>query len=188
MFNTVSGKKIAIFGFAFKKDTGDVRETPGIRVCELLMEDGAVCQVYDPKVQRADAISEFEAHSITVNDRLFVTCHSPEEAVLDSHAIVVLTEWDCFKSYDYKKFFGLMQKPAFLFDGRNILDHEGLQRLGFEVHAIGKSLENDGSFLPAPVARPDVTVSVPLAGMGTGSAGMGTSSAGTGASPRAKAS
>lgn len=65
-----------------------------------------------PSLFPLDAIAEFEAHGIKVSDRLFVQCQTPEEAVLDTHAIVVLTEWDCFKDYDYEKFFGIMQKPA----------------------------------------------------------------------------
>merc|ERR1711874_883558 len=68
LFNTVSKKKIAVFGFAFKKDTGDVRETPAVTVCDMLMQDGAMVHVYDPKVQRADAITEFKYHGVEVND------------------------------------------------------------------------------------------------------------------------
>jgi len=100
----------------------------------------AICQVYDPQVQRADALLEFEQHGLTVSEKQFVSCLSPEDAVLDAHAIVVLTEWDCFKHYDYQKFFKLMVKPAFIFDGRNLLNHRELENMGFEVHAIGKSL------------------------------------------------
>lgn len=138
MFNTVSGKKIAIFGFAFKKDTGDVRETPAIDVCKMLMQDGAICQVYDPKVVRDDALFEFKMHDIEVNDKLFITCKSPEEAIRDAHAIIVLTEWEEFKKYDYTEFFNQMQQPAFVFDGRNLLDARELTRIGFEVHGVGK--------------------------------------------------
>merc|ERR1712194_646861 len=140
MFNTVSGKKVAVFGFAFKKDTGDVRETPAIRVCQMLMDDGAICQVYDPQVRRADALLEFESHGLPVSEKQFVSCVCPEDAVCDAHAIILLTEWDCFRSYDYAHFFRLMQKPAFVFDGRNHLDHASLEQIGYEVHAIGKSL------------------------------------------------
>merc|ERR1712176_148419 len=138
LFNTVSRKKIAIFGFAFKKDTGDVRETPAMTVCDTLMQDGAVLHVYDPKVEKRDAIAEFGYHDIEVDANLFIFASSPEEAVQGAHAIVVLTEWDEFKQYPYTKYFGSMMKPAFLFDGRNMLDHEGLRKIGFEVHALGQ--------------------------------------------------
>merc|ERR1712019_304958 len=79
LFNTVTNKKIAVFGFAFKKDTGDVRETPAITVCHMLMEDGAFVRVYDPKVQREDALREFAAHEMAVDDAHFVMCKTPED-------------------------------------------------------------------------------------------------------------
>merc|ERR1711920_1051823 len=116
LFNTVTNKKIAIFGFAFKKDTGDVRETPALKVCHMLMQDCAFVHVYDPKVKREDAVREFEMHDMEVDDDRFIMCASAEEAARDAHAIVVLTEWDCFKTYDYACFYEAMQKPAFIFD------------------------------------------------------------------------
>jgi len=139
LFNTVTNKKIAVFGFAFKKNTGDVRETPALKVCHMLMQDAAFVHVYDPKVKREDAIREFEMHDMEVDNERFTMSGSPEEAVQDAHAIVVLTEWDCFKTFDYKAFYQTMQKPAFMFDGRNMLDHAALEDIGFEVHALGKT-------------------------------------------------
>ncbi|CAD7948022.1 unnamed protein product [Amoebophrya sp. A25] len=139
MFNTVNGKNIAIYGFAFKKDTGDVRETPAIRVCELLIEDGAICQVYDPKVEKSDAMLEFRMQGIDVDENKLNFCADPLTAADGAHAIVVLTEWDEFCTYDYKELFKRMKKPAFIFDGRNLLDHQALSAIGFEVHAIGKA-------------------------------------------------
>merc|ERR1712048_687755 len=137
MFNTVTKKKIAIFGFAFKKDTGDVRETPALTVCHMLMQDGADVHVYDPKVKKVDAISEFACHGMEVPQDQFHFAESPDQAVEGAHAIVVLTEWDEFKKYRYGAFYSTMMKPAFLFDGRNMLDHTGLEKIGFEVHALG---------------------------------------------------
>jgi UDPglucose 6-dehydrogenase len=139
MFNTVTAKKIAVFGFAFKKDTGDVRETPAITICDMLMQDGAVVHVYDPKVTRESAMQEMKYHDIEIPEERFIFSSSPEEAVADAHAIVVLTEWDEFKTYDYHKFHQTMMKPAFLFDGRNLLDADKLASIGFEVHLLGKS-------------------------------------------------
>jgi len=138
LFNTVTKKKIAVFGFAFKKDTGDVRETPALTVCEMLMADGGIVHVYDPKVCYEEAIQEFKYHGIEVNKDQFIFSKSAAEAADGAHAIVVLTEWDEFKTYKYDDFYQKMMKPAFLFDGRNMLDHDSLQRLGFEVHALGK--------------------------------------------------
>merc|ERR1711878_1825 len=139
LFNTVTNKKIAIFGFAFKKNTGDVRETPALKVCHMLMQDAAYVHVYDPKVKREDAIREFEMHDMDVDSERFIMSGSPEEAAQDAHAIVVLTEWDVFKTYNYATFYHMMHKPAFVFDGRNMLDHTALEQIGFEVHALGKA-------------------------------------------------
>merc|ERR1712232_1325592 len=138
MFNTVTNKKICVFGFAFKKDTGDVRETPALTVCHMLMEDRANVHVYDPKVSREDALREFKDHGMEVEDDNLVFAKTPEEAVEGAHAIVLLTEWDEFKNYDYKKFYDKMMKPAFLFDGRNMLQHGLLEKMGYDVRALGK--------------------------------------------------
>eukprot|EP00438_Fugacium_kawagutii_P035381 Skav201840 [mRNA] locus=scaffold484:243631:246209:- [translate_table: standard] len=138
LFNTVTKKKIAVLGFAFKKDTGDVRETPALMVCDMLMKDGAIVHVYDPKVVIEDALTEFKYHDIEVNTNQLIFTKTPQEACDGAHAIIVLTEWDEFKTYDYKNFYDKMMKPAFLFDGRNMLDHKSLVDIGFEVHALGK--------------------------------------------------
>merc|ERR1711992_167871 len=97
LFNTVTCKKIAILGFAFKKDTGDVRETPAVTVCNMLLQDGANVTVYDPKVKREDALTEFRYHNMQVDESRLIFCKTPEEAVDSAHALVVLTEWDEFK-------------------------------------------------------------------------------------------
>eukprot|EP00933_Yihiella_yeosuensis_P073531 TRINITY_DN82244_c0_g1_i1.p1 TRINITY_DN82244_c0_g1~~TRINITY_DN82244_c0_g1_i1.p1 ORF type:complete len:507 (-),score=115.70 TRINITY_DN82244_c0_g1_i1:169-1689(-) len=169
LFNTVTKKKIAIFGFAFKKDTGDVRETPALTVCEMLMNDGANVFVYDPKVERADALLEFEYHNIKVPESQFVFTESAQEAIDQAHAIVVLTDWDEFKTYNYELFYTKMMKPAFIFDGRNLLDHEGLQRIGFEVHALGKGSSSTSIEGPTFVERAQSTPK--LGGYG-GSSGL----------------
>merc|ERR1712151_353013 len=144
LFNTVTNKKIAVLGFAFKKDTGDVRETPAIDVCHMLLQDGAIVNVYDPKVAKEDAMTEFKYHDMTVDESRFHFCSSPLEAVDGAHALVVLTEWDEFKQYPYQGFHAKMMKPAFIFDGRGILNHKALENIGFEVHAIGKGRGPDG--------------------------------------------
>merc|ERR1711992_42778 len=81
LFNTVTHKKIAVLGFAFKKDTGDVRETPAITVCHMLMQDGAKVHVYDPKVKKEDALTEFKYHNMQVDESRLIFCKTPEEAV-----------------------------------------------------------------------------------------------------------
>merc|ERR1712024_298916 len=144
LFNTVTNKKIAVFGFAFKKDTGDVRETPAVLVTKMLMDDGAIVHVYDPKVKKEDAMSEFKYHNMEVDEHRLIFSKTPHEAVDGAHAIVVLTEWDEFKTYPYQAFHASMMKPAFMFDGRGILMHKELEDIGFEVHAIGKGRGSDG--------------------------------------------
>jgi len=129
MFGTVRRKKILILGFAFKKNTGDTRESPAIDVCKFLSDEGANLHIFDPKVSHSE-INENFPKAVTETD--------PMEAAKGSHAIVVLTEWDEFKTYDYQAIFTSMQRPAFLFDGRNILDHDQLTKIGFQVYAVGE--------------------------------------------------
>merc|ERR1712190_533207 len=144
LFNTVTNKKIAVFGFAFKKDTGDVRETPALSVTNMLLQDGAIVHVYDPKVKKEDAMIEFKYHNMQVDEDRFIFSGTPQEAVEGAHALVVLTEWDEFKTYPYAEFYAKMMKPACVFDGRGILNHKALEDIGFEVHAIGKGRGVDG--------------------------------------------
>ena len=144
MFNTVTGKKIAIFGFAFKKDTGDTRETAAAYVMKDLLEEQAMLDVYDPKVSRDQMFQEFD-YTLHVNTtsypdlhRSIVTKDSALEAATGAHAIAVMTEWAEFIHLNYEEVYKVMSKPAFIFDGRNILPHEKLRAIGFEVYAMGK--------------------------------------------------
>jgi len=136
MFNTVSGKKIAVLGFAFKKDTGDTRETPAIDVCKSLMDEKAKLALYDPKVSREQIYADLNIQSshdaIQIEDDPYIACSG-------AHAVAVLTEWDSFKDLDFQQIYDSMQKPAFVFDGRNILDLDKLKKIGFQVWGVGKS-------------------------------------------------
>ena len=136
LFNTVAGKKISILGFAFKKDTNDTRETAAIKVCSDLIEEQANVAVYDPEVKEGKIRSDLSLSGGGAN-RLAVH-EDPYEACKDSHAIAVLTEWDEFKTLDYDRIFESMEKPAFIFDGRNILDREALRSIGFQIRGIGR--------------------------------------------------
>lgn len=141
MFNTVSGKKIAILGWAFKKDTGDTRETAAVFVSKYLLEERAVLQVYDPKVSTAQMMRDlayYHAADDMDTDKHFRVCGNALDAVDGAHAIAVMTEWDEFTEIDFEDAYARMSKPAFVFDGRNILDHARLRDIGFEVFAIGK--------------------------------------------------
>lgn len=136
LFNTVAGKRIAIWGFAFKKDTNDTRESAAISVCKDLLTEMAEVVVYDPKVPAAKIRSEVLGDGVS-NGRLVVV-DSAEEAAKGAHAVAVLTEWDEFKEIDFERVFESMPKPAFLFDGRNLLDLEKLNNIGFTTSGVGK--------------------------------------------------
>ncbi len=136
LFNTVSDKRIAIFGFAFKKDTNDTRESPGIYICRDLLEEQANLAIYDPKVP-ADQIyrdlnGDSKSPAITIAEDAYAAAEG-------AHAIAILTEWDEFIDLDYERIYHSMKKPAFVFDGRNLLDLAKLRKIGFDVYAIGKS-------------------------------------------------
>ena len=147
LFNTVNGKKIAFLGWAFKKDTNDTRESAAIYVADHLLEDGANIHVYDPKVSeakiKADLSYLWELNGVTdarIAQKLAqVFVHTDvQDALKESHAIAILTEWDEFKSYDWNNIYENMYKPAFVFDGRNILDSTLLKTIGFQFLGIGK--------------------------------------------------
>ena len=137
MFNTVSGKSIAILGYAFKKDTNDVRESPAIAVCRRLLEEKADLRIYDPKVKAASILSSLGWTEKEASGRI-TFCGDAEEACQGTHAIALLTEWDEFKDIDFDEVFEKMSKPAYFFDGRNLIDPELLRKAGFRAFAIGK--------------------------------------------------
>ncbi|MGB0993343.1 MAG: UDP-glucose 6-dehydrogenase [Akkermansiaceae bacterium] len=140
LFNTVRGKRIAIWGFAFKKDTNDTRESASIYVCRGLLLEGAQIALYDPRVPVSLIHEDLKYVGVSqeVIDQQLTICNSCEEAANEAHGVAVLTEWDEFNDVDFTKVFDSMFKPAFLFDGRNLLDHERLRSIGFDVYAIGK--------------------------------------------------
>ncbi|WP_084399621.1 UDP-glucose 6-dehydrogenase [Pseudotamlana agarivorans] len=141
LYNTVSGKKIAFLGWAFKKDTNDTRESAAIYVADRLIDEQAQIWVYDPKVsarQMQADLNYLNTRTETENAKYLQTETNPYKALEGAHAIAVLTEWDEFKSYDWQKIYDNMSKPAFVFDGRNVLDQEALEAIGFQVQSIGR--------------------------------------------------
>lgn len=140
--NTLSGKKITFFGWAFKKNTNDTRESAAIYVADILIEDHGQIYVYDPKVNHKrmlEDLNNLKTRSKKKNKKYLHPVDDPYEAAKDSYAIAVITEWDEFKDYDWQRIYDNMIKPAYVFDGRNILDHDKLRKIGFKVQAIGKS-------------------------------------------------
>ena len=136
-FNTINDKVIAVLGFAFKKDTNDTRKSPAIDICKRLLEERATLNIYDPKVEPEKIVQNLESND---QDSRVNICSSSMETFQNANAILILTEWDEFKKIDFINAFEAMKKPAWIFDGRNILDHQELKTIGFEVKAIGKSL------------------------------------------------
>lgn len=133
MFNTIAGKRIAMFGFAFKADTGDTRESPAILVARELLEEKADLVITDPKAldQAREDLADLAARVRFEPD--------PYRAAQGAHAVALLTEWREYRQLDYRKIFAGMVQPAFLFDGRNHLDHKALFDIGFNVYSIGKA-------------------------------------------------
>lgn len=140
LYNTVSGKKIAFLGWAFKKDTNDTRESAAIKVADNLLNEQAEITVFDPKVVEERIFADLEylnTRSNEENRSLLNVENDPYKTCENAHAIAVLTEWDEFKTYNWKQIFENMQKPAFVFDGRGILDKETLEDIGFVYYKIG---------------------------------------------------
>ena len=136
LFNSVADKRIAVLGFAFKKDTDDTRESAAINIVRDLLAEQANVVVYDPKVSAAEIMSDVQGKGHT-NPRLTVAT-SAYEAAKGSHAVAIVTEWDEFKTLDYAKIYEGMSKPAFVFDGRNIVDLPKLRAIGFRAFGIGR--------------------------------------------------
>lgn len=141
LFNTVADKKITILGWAFKKDTNDSRESAAIYIADYLLNDRAKISVYDPKVSNEriyEDLEELKTRSSEMNKNLLMFESDVYMACKNSHAILILTEWDVFKELDWDKIYKGMEKPAFVFDGRLILNKKQLISIGFELFTIGE--------------------------------------------------
>ncbi|MGB0981093.1 MAG: nucleotide sugar dehydrogenase [Winogradskyella sp.] len=141
LYNTVSGKKIAFLGWAFKKETNDTRESSAIYVADQLINEQAQIHAYDPKVdakKMQDDLNYLNTRSAEENKAFLCTETDPYKACENAHAIAILTEWDVFKSYDWVRIYNSMEKPAFIFDGRNLLNQQEMETIGFKYFATGK--------------------------------------------------
>ncbi|MFN3908246.1 MAG: UDP-glucose 6-dehydrogenase [Flavobacterium sp.] len=141
LYNTIAGKKIAFLGWAFKKDTNDTRESAAIYVADKLINEQADIAVYDPKVSEKQMLNDLnylQSRSEEENQKAVKTSANAYEACKDAHAILILTEWDEFKTLNWEKVYQNMLKPAFIFDGRNLLDRGTLEKIGFIYHGTGK--------------------------------------------------
>ena len=132
-----------MLGWAFKKDTNDTRESASIYVTSDLILENASIHVFDPKVEKHQITKDLaylNVHSSEEIDSFLTIEEEPYKACENAHAIAILTEWDEFKSYNWQKIYDNMMKPAFIFDGRGILNVEKMKEIGFIVYSIGKSL------------------------------------------------
>lgn len=148
LFNTLTGKKVAILGFAFKKDTGDTRESPAITLCKYLRHERANVSIYDPQVSESQIRLDLTEPGISEDraecEKQFSIVDGPYSACEGADAVVICTEWDEFRNshLNYQKIYETMNKPAFIFDGRLILDQKGLEAIGFHVETIGRPRSN----------------------------------------------
>lgn len=133
MFNTLAGKRVALFGFAFKADTSDTRESPAINIARALAEERAQVVVSDPR-----ALDNARRELADLGDAVLFE-PDPYKAAQGAHAVAVMTDWDVYSRLDFRRIYEDMIKPAFVFDGRNILDHKALFEMGYNVYSIGKT-------------------------------------------------
>jgi len=144
LFYSINGKEISIYGFSFKKDTKDTREAASITIVLTLLQEGAIVKLYDPKVKRNQIIEDIkensEVNEFEVYKKNIKVFSSAYDVAENSDAIVICTEWDEFIDLDYRRIYNSMKKPAFIFDGRLILNHNILKKIGFIVEAIGKKI------------------------------------------------
>ncbi len=145
LYNTVSDKKITFFGWAFKKDTNDTRESAAIKVADNLLNEQAKISVYDPKVKAHQIYGDLnylKTRTDAENKALLTVESDPYVACEKSHSIAILTEWDEFKTYDWQKIYDNMLKPAVIFDGRSLLNRKELEEIGFIYYSIGSGITN----------------------------------------------
>jgi UDPglucose 6-dehydrogenase len=134
LFGTVTGKRLAVLGFAFKADTNDTREAPAIRICQDLLEEGAQLAIYDPKVPAAQMADDL---GVAGQEGVWQPVGSPLEAVAGADAVLILTEWASFAELDWPQLAAPMRKPAWLFDARSIADLAAARAAGLHVWRVG---------------------------------------------------
>ncbi|MEL0265619.1 MAG: nucleotide sugar dehydrogenase, partial [Synechococcus sp.] len=127
LFGTVTGKRLAILGFAFKADTNDTREAPAIRICRDLLEEGAQLVIHDPKVKADQMARDLNQEPDSQVDRLSGTgswaeAGSVEDAVMGADAVLILTEWQHYRDLNWQALAARMRKPAWVFDARAVAD------------------------------------------------------------------
>lgn len=137
-------QRIAVLGFAFKADTGDTRESPAITLIKDFIEENALVNVYDPRVVEGQIwmdLTENIPHIPLADIKQKVNIsYSALAACENAEAVVIATEWKEFLGIDWEAVYASMSKPAFVFDGRLLVDAEKLRKIGFRVTAIGRAV------------------------------------------------
>jgi UDPglucose 6-dehydrogenase len=137
LFGTVTGKRIAILGFAFKADTNDTRESPAIQICRDLLEEGAILAIYDPKVKKDQMIQDLDLDKEELRDLCCLRADTPYEASHGADAVLILTEWDEFRHLDWTSLALSMRMPAWLFDSRGICNLDAARAAGLNIWNVG---------------------------------------------------
>jgi UDPglucose 6-dehydrogenase len=145
LFGTVTGKRLAVLGFAFKGDTNDTRESPAIRICLDLIEEGAHLAIYDPKVSSAQIATDLGQAEAGQGqgqpgqgEGSWQLARSASEAASGADAVLILTEWREFRQLDWAALAASMRQPAWLFDGRAIADTAAARAAGLNVWTVGE--------------------------------------------------
>ncbi len=137
LFGNISEKKISILGFAFKANTNDTRNSPCIDICNKLLEEGANLSIFDPKVKNEKIIQDLNFDSKSFDKGSLDFCNSIEESAVDSHAILILTEWDEFKNINWSKLSKIMKNPSWIFDTRFCTESKEALKAGFNYWRLG---------------------------------------------------
>jgi len=142
LFGTVTGKRLAILGFAFKADTNDTREAPAIRICRDLLEEGAQLSIHDPKVSAQQMARDLQQEAAPQAGSLSGTgswaeAGTIEDAVTGADAVLVLTEWQQYRDLNWMSLAGRMRKPAWVFDARAVADPEQVRAAGLSLWRVG---------------------------------------------------
>ena len=142
LYGNLVDKKIAILGFSFKANTNDTRESPSIKLCRNLLLEGANLSIHDPRVNSKQIEKEliFNAN-FDVQYQDSFNCFSSEssiyEAIDNSDAVIVLTEWDIYKKLDWERISISMRSPSWIFDTRLILDPNQVRKTGLNLWRLG---------------------------------------------------
>jgi UDPglucose 6-dehydrogenase len=137
LFGTVSGKRIGVLGFAFKADTNDTRESPAIRICRDLLEEGAILQIVDPKVSERQLALDL-GQPAGAGEGSWQQVAEVQQAASGADALLLLTEWQAFAQIDWAAVAALMRRPAWLFDARAKADAAAARAAGLQVWTVGE--------------------------------------------------